>query len=98
MEKVFRELEATDDVTLVHGKARGADQMAEAIAIELGWDVEAHAAEWTKYGRAAGSLRNQAMVNAGADICLAFPLPSSIGTRDCIRRAEIAGIPVRVIE
>lgn len=46
---------------------------------------------------AAGNYRNQRMVDLGADLCLAFPLPDSRGTRDCIRRAEAAGIPVRVI-
>ena len=34
------------------------------------------------------------MVNAGADLCLAFPLGESRGTRDCVRRADAAGIPV----
>lgn len=48
------------------------------------------------YCPAAGVYRNQAMVHLGADICLAFPLPGSTGTYDCVRRAEIAHI--RVIE
>lgn len=42
----------------------------------------------------AGPLRNQYMVNLGADECLAFPLPGSRGTWDCVRRARAAGIPV----
>lgn len=28
-----------------------------------------------------------------ADVCLAFPLPDSRGTQDCIRTAQAAGIP-----
>lgn len=47
---------------------------------------------------AAGCYRNQHMVDLGADICLAFPLPGSRGTWDCVERAKAAGIPVRVIE
>lgn len=43
----------------------------------------------------AGWTRNQAMVDLGADLCLAFILNNSRGTADCIRRAEKAGIPVR---
>ena len=43
---------------------------------------------------AAGHYRNAAMVAAGADVCLAFPLGESRGTRDCMRRAEGAGIRV----
>lgn len=42
----------------------------------------------------AGLYRNQQMVDLGADVCLAFPLGESRGTRDCMRRAKRAGIPV----
>jgi hypothetical protein len=48
---------------------------------------------------AAGNYRNQAMVDLGADLVLAFPLGQSMftGTRDCMRRAVAAGIPVREV-
>jgi hypothetical protein len=42
----------------------------------------------------AGHLRNQHMVDLGADVCLAFPTASSRGTIDCMRRAKAAGIEV----
>ncbi|MFE2994168.1 hypothetical protein ACFXG4_04040 [Nocardia sp. NPDC059246] len=45
----------------------------------------------------AGPLRNQHMVDLGADECRGFPLPGSRGTYDCMRRAERAGIPVQEI-
>jgi hypothetical protein len=32
---------------LVHGGAKGADQIAAAVAGELGWTVEGHDADWT---------------------------------------------------
>lgn len=54
-------------------------------------------ANWKALGKRAGPFRNQRMVDAGANICLAFPLPSSRGTWDCVRRAEEAGIPVKEI-
>ncbi|ASR86067.1 hypothetical protein SEA_APPLETREE2_84 [Mycobacterium phage Appletree2] len=41
-----------------------------------------------------GHIRNQEMVDLGADVCLAFPLGESRGTRDCMKRAERAGIHV----
>lgn len=47
---------------------------------------------------AAGPRRNQAMVDAGARYVLAFLLPGSRGTEDCVRRAKAAGIPVRRFE
>lgn len=59
---------------------------------------EAHPAEWAAHGRAAGPIRNQKMVDLGASVCLAFPLPSSRGTVHCMERARAAGIEVRVFE
>lgn len=43
----------------------------------------------------AGPRRNRLMASFGADICLAFPLPGSYGTQNCIKAARRAGIPVR---
>lgn len=73
------------EVTIVHGGARGA---------EFGCRVEVHPADWPRHGKAAGHRRNAEMVALGADVCLAFPLGESRGTRDCVRRARDAGIPV----
>lgn len=50
------------------------------------------------YCPAAGTYRNQDMVDMGADLLIAFPLGKSAGTRDAIQRARAAGIPVRVFE
>jgi len=50
------------------------------------------------YCPTAGHRRNQLMVDRGAAICLAFPLAASTGTWDCARRAETAGIWVRVVK
>lgn len=49
------------------------------------------------YCPTAGHRRNQLMVDRGAAVCLAFPLGASTGTRDCMRRAKRAGIPVRPV-
>ena len=82
-------------ITIVHGACpTGADAFAAELADWNGIREERHPADWKARGKAAGPIRNQAMVDAGADICLAFPLDSSRGTRDCMRRAEAAGIPV----
>jgi hypothetical protein len=50
-----------------------------------------------EYCPAAGNYRNQEMVDAGADICLAFYQPgaANTGTSDCVRRCVRAGIAVR---
>lgn len=82
-------------VTLVVGGARGADQIAQKYGEEAGMHIELHAADWDRYGKAAGPIRNQEMVDSGADICLAFIAPGSKGARDCADRAKKAGIEVR---
>jgi SLOG family YspA-like protein len=84
------------DVTLVSGACpRGADRIAEELAEERGWTVERHPARWDEHGRRAGFLRNLEMVQAGADICLAFVRDGSRGATHCGQAAERAGIPTR---
>jgi hypothetical protein len=85
-------------ITVVHGGARGADTIAGRVAESFDIDVEVHQANWRRYGKSAGHRRNADMVNLGADICLAFPIGESRGTRGCMKLAEQAGIPVRVLE
>ena len=60
--------------------------------------IERFPANWNLHGKAAGPLRNQQMVDAGADLVLAFPLGDSRGTRHCISVAVRAGIPVYLVE
>jgi hypothetical protein len=55
-------------------------------------------AQHGEYCPRAGHRRNQFMVDLGADLVLAFHRDGSRGTADCVRRAEIAGIPVRRME
>jgi hypothetical protein len=82
-------------LTLVHGDAPGLDRIAATIWIGWGKKSWPHRARWRLHGNAAGPIRNQEMVDRGGfTACLAFPLGVSRGTRDCMRRAEAAGISV----
>lgn len=88
-----------DDLVIVHGAATGVDaSFGEACSLH---DVtqESHPADWSK-GKAAGPIRNQEMVDAGADFAIAVHrnLAGSRGTRDCVRRCLSAGIPVWLID
>jgi hypothetical protein len=79
--------------TIIHGGAPGADTIAGEAAQNLGFPVEVWPADWRSEGKGAGPRRNQRMVDAGADVVLAFP--GGRGTADCVRRAKAAGIYVR---
>jgi Protein of unknown function (DUF2493). len=56
-----------------------------------------YVAAWDDFGKAAGPIRNREMAQAGADLCLAFPLGESRGTWNCVNECKKAGIPVEVI-
>jgi len=82
-------------IVVVHGDCpTGADRLAQEWADSEGVPTERHPADWRAYGKAAGPVRNQEMVDLGAVVCLAFPLGTSRGTWDCMRRARRAGIAV----
>lgn len=85
-----------DTVTIVHGGARGADVLAETVAMECGIRVEPHPALWALHGKAAGPIRNREMLDAGADLVLAFP--GGRGTAHMVSIARAAGIPVLAVQ
>lgn len=95
--------ECTDPCVLIHGDASGADRLANGVILDWArkwgiWGIERFPANWNKYGRRAGPIRNAQMLTEGKpDICLAFPLPGSKGTWDMIRKANAAGVEVRII-
>jgi hypothetical protein len=82
------------DMIIVHGAAHGADSLAAKWASANRIKQEQYPAQWRRYGKGAGPIRNQEMVDLGADVCLAFPMPGSVGTLHCMRIAAKAGIPV----
>jgi len=73
----------------------GVDLYARRAAEYWDVEVEPHPAEVVG-GRILGPARNSCMVQAGADICFAFPAPGSRGTIDCLLKAIRAGIPTFV--
>ena len=84
-----------DRMVVVHGDCRtGVDAMAKAWALSRGVLHERHPAEWGRYGRRAGQIRNRYMVAKGADLCLAFIHNGSPGASRCAEFAEQAGIRV----
>lgn len=90
---------------LIHGAAPGADTLAEQNWVGA---VERFPADWNRYGKRAGYLRNQAMIDTRPDLCLIFlgpcskpgctrggPGHGSHGASMVIMLCEKAGFPTR---
>lgn len=97
-------------ITIVNGKARGADQLADSVAKGLLYDTDPHPADWSGPCRATcrpGHRRR----NAYGDYCpaagnyrnqdmldsgidLVIAFPGGRGTADMVARATDVGIPV----
>ena len=76
---------------IIHGGAPGADELAGITAKELGIEVLQFNAEWGRYGRGAGPIRNQRMIDEGKpDLIVAFhdDITKSSGTADMLIKAE----------
>lgn len=96
LDTALNETPAGCDMWLVVGDCpRGADRIAYQWAVTAMVPIDTHLADWNTHGRAAGPIRNAAMVNSGADLCLAFIKDASRGASHTVRLAERAGIPVR---
>lgn len=92
-------LVAPRGIIVVHGGAEGADDIADRWAwgaSQMGRFVmsEVHVPDYDKHGKRAPLVRNQDMADAGAFVCLAFPLEGGTGTRHMMSRAISAGIEV----
>lgn len=82
---------------LVHGAAKGADSFGATWALFNGIFSAGYPAQWDKYGKRAGVLRNQEMLDRET-IDLVVACPGGKGTADMVRRATKAGIRVIHVE
>jgi hypothetical protein len=76
---------------IIEGGANGADRLASECAKELGIPVMEFPANWKKYGRAAGPIRNRQMLDEGKpEVVLAFhdDITKSKGTKNMVEQAR----------
>lgn len=79
---------------LIHGDATGADTLAKTWALLAKVEPRPYSVtktDWNKFGRAAGSLRNQQMLDEGKPT-LVVAFPGGPGTADMSRRALRANV------
>ena len=88
----------TEKVTVISGHCRGADQLGERYAKESGTLLKVFPAEWTKYGKAAGPIRNSEMVSYLSSfskrVVVAFKNERTKGTADTVEKARRLGYDV----
>jgi len=82
---------------VIEGGALGADCFAAEWADMTGTPHMQFAADWKRFGRAAGAIRNKQMLDEGKpDLVVAFP--GGRGTANMIAQAEKAGVRVQRME
>lgn len=86
----------THKIQIVCGKARGADSLGERYAKERGYTVLEYPAEWDKYGKRAGYMRNEQMAKV-ANCTVAFWDGSSKGTEHMINLSVKYKLELRTI-
>ena len=86
---------------LMHGCARGVDTWAEDAALSVGATILRRPAEWDRYGKRAGMIRNQRCSKKQSQEqyfrFLIFWDGSSRGTKHMIDRVSPQDSPTRVI-
>ena len=80
--------------TVLSGCARGVDRLGEQAAVLAGWDIELHPADWKRFGKRAGYVRNVEMADS-ADALIAV-WNGSPGTEHMIDIARARGLKVYV--
>ena len=84
------------NVTIISGTARGADKLGERYAAEHNMKLELVPAEWDKYHKGAGPIRNHKMVLA-ADAVVVFWNSKSSGSKNIIDYAREENVPYKII-
>ena len=94
--KILQEKKVIHKIVIISGCARGADTLGLRYASENTFDVEEYPADWDKYGKKAGYLRNVEMAE-NANALIAFWDGKSKGTKHMIDIATERNLPIRVI-
>lgn len=89
-----------ENLLFINGGCRGADQISTYICSGWGLGVIEEKADWFKYGKAAGPIRNQLMLERfKPNLVVAFhnDFEHSRGTKDMVNRAKTKGVPTLLL-
>ena len=81
-------------ITLViSGHACGVDTLGEEWASKRNVPCDIYKANWDKFGRAAGPIRNSEMANAAEALLLIWD-GASVGSKDMLEKARRKGLQI----
>lgn len=86
----------SEDTEIVSGDATGADALAENYAAEYHYSFKKFRADWDRFGKSAGPIRNREMAAYSTHL-IDFWDGKSPGSRNMIEEAKAAGLKVRVV-
>jgi len=85
-----------EDIVIVSGMARGTDMLGVTYAVEKAYEILPFPANWDKYGKGAGFIRNKDMAKI-ADYAIAFWDGQSRGTCHMIQTMCGLSKPIKVV-
>jgi hypothetical protein len=87
----------SSEIVIIHGGARGADNLAGMWAKANNIQSNVYLADWKAYGNRAGPIRNQLMLKSeNPDIVVAFP--GGNGTNHMVSIARKNNTEVYIVE
>ena len=98
-QKILSVVKGLDVDLLIAGGCRGADTLAVRAARQCGIRFIEYPADWQRFGKSAGPIRNAQMLKMEKpDLVLFFheDLSCSKGTADMLSKVLKAGIPYRI--
>lgn len=96
-------LEGINKIKIISGTARGADQLGERFAKQFKLEVVKFPADWDRFGKRAGYIRNEEMAKYSVKdnnygMLVAFWDGKSKGTKHMINLAKKHGLEVYVVK
>lgn len=95
MDKLLQNKLRKEKIVIICGMAKGADMLGARYAKERGYHIRYFPADWDKYGKRAGIIRNEEMAR-NTDALAAFWDGESRGTKNMIETAQRYNLPVRI--
>ena len=82
------------NVLVIHGACKtGTDSIVQKFCDSYLVTTKPYPANWEKFGRRAGPIRNQQMLDDNPDIDVFIAFPGGAGTKDMVKKAMQSKIP-----